>query len=63
MTKTRFMNAVKEDHKNGYWEEFENEFKREVLVLLNKYHYPQLQEETLLELFKEVLETENGGQN
>ena len=61
MTQARFLDAIKEDHKNGYREEFETEFKKEVKILLNKYHYPRLQKETLLDLFREVLETENGG--
>ena len=39
MTQARFLNAIKDDHKNGYWDEFENEFKKELGVVLNKYDY------------------------
>ena len=60
MTQARFLNAIKEDHKNGYWDEFENEFKKEVGVVLNKYEYPRLNKMTLYDLFVEVYETRYG---
>ena len=60
MTQARFLNAIKDDHKNGYWDEFENEFKKDAQVLLNKYDYPNLNKVTLFDLFVEVYETRYG---
>ena len=60
MTQARFLNAMKDDHKNGYWDEFENEFKKELGVVLNKYDYPNLNKVTLFDLFVEVYETRYG---
>ncbi len=60
MTQARFLNAIKDDHKNGYWDEFENEFKKELGVVLNKYDYPNLNKVTLFDLFVEVYETRYG---
>ena len=60
MTQARFLDSIKEDHKNGYWDEFENEFKKELGVVLNKYDYPNLNKVTLFDLFVEVYETRYG---
>ena len=60
MTQARFLNAIKDDHKNGCWDEFENEFKKEVGVVLNKYEYPRLNKMTLYDLFVEVYEARYG---
>ena len=56
MTQARFLNAIKEDHKNGYWDDFKTEFKKEVRVLLNKYHYTDMNTGTLLTLINEEYE-------
>ena len=58
MTQSRFLGAMKEDHKNGYWGAFENEFKKEVKVLLKKYHYTDMNTGTLLTLINEVYESD-----
>ena len=60
MTQARFLNAIKDDHKNGYWDEFEKEIKKELGVVLNKYDYPNLNKVTLFDLFVEVYETRYG---
>ena len=54
------LDAIKENHKNGYWDDFENEFKKEVKVLLEKYHYTDMNKDTLLTLINEVYEIDLG---